>query len=162
MGKIIICGIDPGLVNTGWGVISSENNVLDFIAAGVITPSVKLTIEKRLLEIHLELSKVLSLYNPDDCAIENIFVNSNNVTSLKLGYAKASAIITIALAQKEFFEYAPNLVKKAVVGRGKADKTQVQYMVNFILPKAKAINEHIADALAVAICHASHRRSKSW
>lgn len=153
----IICGIDPGLVNTGWGIISSKQNNLSFIASGVITPNTKLPIEQRLKEIHLELEKIINLYNPIEIAMEDIFVNSNNLTSLKLGYARGVAILTIGLAQKSFFAYAPNLVKKAVVGKGKADKIQVQYMVNQILPKAKVTNEHAADALAVAICHANYR-----
>jgi crossover junction endodeoxyribonuclease RuvC len=89
--------------------------------------------------------------------MEDIFVNKNNATSLKLGYARAVSILTIGLAQKKFFEYAPNLVKKAIVGKGKADKTQVQYMVNRLLPKIDITNEHIADALAVCICHAHYR-----
>jgi crossover junction endodeoxyribonuclease RuvC len=153
----IIIGIDPGLLNTGWGVISSRQNNLGFIAYGVITPSNKLPIEQRLSEIYLKLSQVIELYNPTECAMEDMFVNKNNLTSLKLGYARAAAILTIGLAQKSFFEYAPNLVKKAVVGKGKADKSQVQYMVNQILPKAKVTNEHAADALAVSICHANHQ-----
>lgn len=153
----IICGIDPGLINTGWGIIASKNNQLNFIASGVITPSTKLPIEKRLVEIFLELEKLLNLYSPHEVAMENIFVNKNNLTSLKLGYARGVVTLAIGLAQKPFFEYAPNLVKKAIVGRGKADKNQVQYMVNQILPRAKVQNEHAADALAVAICHANHQ-----
>jgi len=156
--EYIICGVDPGLVNTGWGIISVKQNALSFIACGVITTDNKAPIEERLTKIHLKFNEVVSLYNPDQCAMEDIFVNNNNLTSLKLGYARAVAILTIGLAQKSFFEYAPNLVKKAVVGKGKADKLQVQYMVNQILPKAKVVNEHAADALAVAICHANYRR----
>ncbi len=153
--EIIYLGIDPGLVNTGWGIISKEQNKINFISAGVITVDPKLSMELRLSKIYTELNKIIQLYNPEECAIENIFVNSNNLSSLKLGYARAVAILTIGLAQKSFFEYAPNLVKKAVVGRGKGSKEQVQYMVNQILPKAKVTNEHAADALAVAICHAN-------
>ena len=156
--ETIICGVDPGLVNTGWGVIGVKQNSLVFIASGVITAQVKLPIEKRLSEIYSSFNQVIDLNKSDEYAMEDIFVNSNNLTSLKLGYAKAALMLTIGLAQKSFFEYAPNLVKKAVVGKGKADKIQVQYMVNQILPKAKVINEHAADALAVAICHANHRK----
>jgi crossover junction endodeoxyribonuclease RuvC len=155
--EYVFCGIDPGLVNTGWGIISLKQNNLSFMAAGAITPHVKLPIEQRLSEIYLALKQIIELYQPDECAMEDIFVNKNNLTSLKLGYARGVAIATIGLAQKRFFEYAPNLVKKAVVGKGKADKIQVQYMVNQILPKAKVSNEHAADALAVAICHANCR-----
>lgn len=153
----IICGIDPGLVNTGWGIILKRQNSLSFIDYGVITPNTKLPMEKRLKEIYEGLEKVIDLYKPIDVSMENIFVNSNNLTSLKLGYARGVAILAIGVAKKRFFEYAPNLVKKAVVGKGKADKTQIQYMVNQILPKAKVVNEHAADALAVAICHANYR-----
>lgn len=153
-------GIDPGLINTGWGVISKEHNKLSFISAGVITIDAKLSIEQRLSKIYHELNLIISLYTPDECAIENIFVNSNNLSSLKLGYARAVAILTIGLAQKSFFEYAPNCIKKAVIGKGKGSKEQVQYMVNQILPKAKVVNEHAADALAVAICHANYSNLK--
>lgn len=156
--ETIILGVDPGLINTGWGIISSKQNCLSFIASGVIVTNSKMPIDKRLAVIHLKLNEIISLYNPDECSMEDIFVNSNNASSLKLGYARAAAILTIGLAQKSFFEYAPNLVKKAIVGKGKADKLQIQYMVNQILPKAKVVNEHSADALAVAICHANYKR----
>ncbi len=158
MEESIILGIDPGLINTGWGVISSHHNKLSFIASGVIVTESKLSIEKRLKIIYLKLKDVMELYKPDQCAMEDIFVNKNNLTSLKLGYARAVSILTIGLAEKKFFEYSPNFVKKAVVGKGKADKIQVQFMVNQILPKAKVINEHEADALAVAICHANYKQ----
>ena len=158
MTETIICGIDPGLINTGWGIISAKYNNLSFIASGVIVTDTKLTMEERLKNIHLQLNQVFAMYNPDQCAIEDMFVNKNNLTSLKLGYARGVAILTIGLAQKSFFEYAPNLVKKALVGKGKADKLQIQYMVNQILPKAKVSNEHAADALAVAICHANFKK----
>lgn len=154
---LIIVGIDPGLLNTGWGVIEVNRNNISYINSGVIIPNNKLSIELRLKEIFIELDKVIKLYDPIECAMEDMFVNKNNLTSLKLGYARAVSILTIGLAQKKFFEYAPTLVKKAIVGKGGADKTQVQYMVNKILPKAKITNEHIADALAVSICHAHHR-----
>jgi crossover junction endodeoxyribonuclease RuvC len=158
MEESIILGIDPGLINTGWGIISAKQNALSFIASGAIVTNSKDSIDNRLKIIHLKLAEVIELYKPDQCAMEDIFVNVNNLSSLKLGYARGAAILTIALAQKSFFEYAPNLVKKAVVGKGKADKAQVQYMVNQILPKAKVTNEHAADALAVAICHANYKR----
>ena len=153
----IICGIDPGLINTGSGIIASNQNKLSFIASGVIVTNSKDLIEDRLKILHLSIKKVIELYNPGQCAMEDIFVNKNNSTSLKLGYARAVSILTIGLAEKSFFEYSPNFIKKAVVGKGKADKTQVQYMVNQILPKAKVVNEHEADALAAAICHANYK-----
>ena len=155
--KQVYLGIDPGLVNTGWGVIEVERNALSFVAAGVVTTDSKLPIEQRLSRIYQSIHEIIVLYNPDECAMEDIFVNSNKLSSLKLGYARGAAILTIGLAKKSFFEYAPNLVKKSVVGRGKADKLQVQYMVNQILPKAKVTNEHAADALAVSICHANYK-----
>ncbi len=154
----IILGVDPGLLNTGWGIIASKAHALRFIASGNITTISKEPIGMRLKKIHLELAKIIALYNPDQCAMEDIFVNKNNASSLKLGYARAAAILTIGLAEKKFFEYSPNLVKKAVVGRGKADKTQVEYMVSKIFPKANVLNDHVADALAVAICHAHYKK----
>lgn len=156
--KKIYLGIDPGLINTGWGIIEVENNNLSFVAADVIVVNAKLPIEARLSQIYLQINQIITQFCPDECAMENIFVNSNNLSSLKLGYARAAAILAIGVAQKAFFEYAPNAVKKAVVGRGKADKIQIQYMINQILPKAKITNEHVADALAVAVCHANHLR----
>ena len=150
-------GIDPGLINTGWGIITTTQNNLSFVASGVIIVDTKLSIEQRLAKIHQGVNEVIALYNPHECAMEDIFVNSNNLSSLKLGYARAAAILSIGLSAKSFFEYAPTAVKKTVVGKGRADKQQVQYMVNQILPKAKVTNEHAADALAVAICHANHK-----
>lgn len=157
LNNLIIMGIDPGLLHTGWGIIKSHENKISYIASGIISPNNKNSIEVRLREIFVELEKVIDLYKPEECAMEDIFVNKNNATSLKLGYARAVSILTIGLAQKKFFEYAPNLVKKAIVGKGKADKTQVQYMVNRLLPRINITNEHIADALAVCICHAHYR-----
>lgn len=153
----VILGIDPGLVNTGWGLIESHQNSIVFIASGVIVTNNKDNIQDRLCFIHKNLSNVLIEYNPDECSIEDIFVNINNLTSLKLGYARGAAILTIGLAQKKIFEYSPNFVKKAIVGKGKADKMQMKYMVNQLLPKSQVENEHQIDALALAICHTNHQ-----
>lgn len=152
----VYLGVDPGLINTGWGVISYLNNKIELIGAGNISVPTNLGIEERLAKIHKELKEIILRYNPDECAIEDMFVNSNNQSSLKLGYARGVAIMTIGLANKKFFEYSPNLVKKTIVGKGKATKEQVQFMINHIVPKAKVTNEHTADAIAVAICHAHH------
>lgn len=152
----IYLGIDPGLINTGWGIISYHNSKINLIDCGNISVSTNLSIELRLAKIFQELKKIIESFNPDECAVEDIFVNKNNKSSLKLGYARAVALLTIGLANKKIFEYSPNLVKKAIVGKGKASKEQVQYMINHIIPKAKITNEHIADAIAVAICHAHH------
>ncbi len=158
--EIIICGIDPGLINTGWGIVSLNRNIVNYVSSGVIVTKSNMEIDKRLKIIHDEMSKVITLYQPLHCAMEDIFVNSNNLSSLKLGYARAAVILTTALHNKNFFEYSPNFVKKAVVGQGKANKEQVLYMINKILPKAKVTNEHAADALAVAICHANYKDFK--
>lgn len=150
-----IIGIDPGLKHTGWGVIEKNNNNLSFVACGRVTTDAKQHISHRLLIIQTELSSVLASFKPDRCAMEETFVNKNPLSSLKLSHARGVAMVTCAADMIPVAEYAPNLVKKTVVGVGRADKNQVMTMVKIILPKAKITSEDAADALAVAICHAN-------
>ena len=153
---MLILGIDPALINTGWGVISYKDNNLKYIASGTIKISAKNTLDKRLKNINSELQKILDIYKPDICAIEETFVNKNPVSSLKLGHARGAIILTVAMFGIEITEYPANKIKKTVTGAGKADKEQVQAMIKVLLPTADCKTHDEADALAVAICHSSY------
>jgi crossover junction endodeoxyribonuclease RuvC len=151
-----IIGIDPGLNNTGWGIIEQNQNALSYIASGVIKPDAKAPLSERLCMIDQELDKIITLYKPESSAIEETFINKSGSSSLKLGMARGVAFIAPARAGLEVAEYGANKVKKSVVGAGHADKKQVQMMVKILLPKADFKSEDAADALAIAICHAHH------
>lgn len=151
----IILGIDPGLVNTGWGVVLKEGSSLRFIACGTIETNSKQETAERLKKINKELKEVFETYTIDEVAIEETFVNKNNLTSLKLGQARGAIILTVSLADMPLFEYSSTNVKKSVVGVGRADKNQVEMMVKVLMPKAQIKTEHEADALAIAIAHAN-------
>lgn len=153
---MIILGIDPALRNTGWGVINYSQNKLSFIACGTLSIKSTLPLEERLLHIHQQLNAVINCYKPDHVAIEETFVNKNAKSSLLLGHARGVILLTVSLASIPVFEYAARLVKKSVVGVGKADKEQVQQMVGYLLPGATINDYDAADALAIAICHSSH------
>ena len=150
----IILGIDPGLNNTGWGVISKTGNALSFIAGGVIVTKPKTPDAERLAHIHTELSAIIQQYSPAAVAVEEVFVNNNARSSLKLGQARGIALLAGALAGCTVAEYAALKIKQAVVGYGRADKTQVAHMVKILLPTSKVTKADTADALAVAITHA--------
>lgn len=151
-----ILGIDPGLQHTGWGVIRSDNQRLQFVDGGCISPNTSLTMPERLLALHEALAQVIQAHKPDVCAIEETFVNKNPLSSLKLGHARGTLMLTVSQANIPVYEYAPTLIKKAVVGKGRADKEQVQAMVEVLLPGAKCERADTADALAVAICYSHH------
>lgn len=154
-----ILGIDPGLNVTGWGVIEKQGNRLSFIAAGQVKTDAKAPLAERLKALHLGLEQTLSLYKPQEAAIEETFLNTNALSSLKLGHARGAAMLSVAMHGVPLAEYAARLVKKSVVGVGKAEKEQVEAMVKMILPGAKATSADAYDALAVAICHANHIRA---
>ena len=154
---IRIIGIDPGLRRTGWGVIDSAGSRLSFVAAGTIRPDDKLPLAERLCAIHDELSRVLDAYRPHQAAVEATFVNRDAAATLKLGQARGVAMLVPARAGISVAEYAPNAVKKTVVGTGHGAKEQIRMMVAMLLPRASFDGEDSADALAVAICHAHHR-----
>jgi crossover junction endodeoxyribonuclease RuvC len=151
-----IIGIDPGLNNTGWGIIEKRDSVLSYIASGVIKPHAKASMTERLNVIDSELAKVITLYNPNTSAIEETFINKSGSSSLKLGMARGVAFLAPARAGLEVAEYSANKIKKSVVGAGHADKKQIQMMVKILLPKADFKTADAADALAIAICHAHH------
>ena len=149
-----LLGLDPGLRRTGWGVIEVEGNDLIHIANGVVSSDSKKTISERLVQLHSGILNLVRQFQPEEVAAEETFVNKNPESTLKLGLARGAVLLAPALLGIPVSEYAPNRVKKAVVGAGHASKNQVQVMVGNILPKILITNEDAADALAVAICHA--------
>jgi crossover junction endodeoxyribonuclease RuvC len=154
-----ILGIDPGLRRTGWGVIETEGNRLIFIGCGSVEPADGLPLASRLLAIHQGLARVLADFAPVEAAVEQTFVNKDGAATLKLGQARGVAMLAPAMAGIAVAEYAPNQVKKTVVGAGHADKNQILMMLKILLPKADPQSADAADALAVAITHAHHRQS---
>lgn len=156
-----LLGIDPGLRHTGWGVIDVVGNRLIHVADGAVHSDAGCSLAERLVQLHDALSAVLDDHRPDEAAVEETFVNANAASTLKLGQARAVALLVPALAGLAVAEYANNMVKKAVVGQGRADKAQVQAMIRLLLPGCTISTPDAADALAVAICHAHHRASWS-
>jgi crossover junction endodeoxyribonuclease RuvC len=154
-----ILGIDPGLRRTGWGVIEIDGNRLTFIACGSVEPPESLPLASRLLAIHQGLIAVLGDFQPLEAAVEQTFVNKDGVATLKLGQARGVAMLAPAISGISVAEYAPNQVKKTVVGAGHADKAQILMMLKILLPKADPKTPDAADALAVAVTHAHHRQS---
>jgi len=150
-----ILGLDPSLQNTGWGLVETSGNRLSFVACGSISPSGKGLVQK-LADLHNGLSEVLEKHKPEEVAVEETFVNKNAMSSLKLGHARGALMLTICLAGIIPEEYAATLVKKSIVGAGRAEKEQVMVMVKHLLPGADIKNYDEADALAVAICHFHH------
>jgi len=156
---IRILGIDPGLRRTGWGVISCEGNRLVFVACGSVETRERETLAARLVAIHDGLAQVVERFAPDEAAVEQTFVNRDGASTLKLGQARGIAMLIPARAGLSVAEYAPNLVKKTVVGAGHAEKTQIRMMIGVLLPKADPRSDDAADALAIAVTHAHHRQS---
>ncbi len=158
---IRILGVDPGLSATGWGVIEASGTRLSFRACGSIVSGPDMALSRRLALIHQELADLIAEHAPDEGAVEETFVNRDPRSALKLGQARGVALAALALAGLHVAEYAANLVKKTVVGVGHAEKPQVAMMVRMLLPTSQARTADAADALAVAICHAQHRRAWS-
>jgi crossover junction endodeoxyribonuclease RuvC len=152
-------GIDPGLRRTGWGVIACEGNRLVFVACGSVETHERAALSARLVAIHDGLARVVEDFAPDEAAVEQTFVNRDGASTLKLGQARGIAMLIPARAGLAVAEYAPNLVKKTIVGAGHAEKTQIRMMIGVLLPKADPRSEDAADALAVAVTHAHHRQS---
>ena len=160
MAKTIrIIGIDPGLRRTGWGIIASEGTRLSHIANGTLKTEASASLSERLLQIHTQLSAVLAEWTPDEAAVEETFVNKDARATLKLGQARGIALLVPASAGLLVAEYAPNMVKKSVVGAGHAHKDQISAMINILLPRCSPDSADAADALAVAITHAHHRQA---
>jgi len=153
-GTIRILGLDPGLSAMGWGVIAVSGSRLSHIAHGVIATKASLGLGLRLMELHRVLGGVIADHGPAAIAVEQAFVAKDPQAALKLGHARAVALLAAAEAGLEIAEYAPNQIKKCVVGAGHAGKEQVQFMVKRLLPACGVAKADAADALAVAIAHA--------
>ncbi len=147
-----ILGIDPGLRSMGWGVIDTQGSRLQYVASGKLNPK-QTNLAARLSELFTGLQTVLATYGPDAAAVENTFVSVNGASTLKLGQARGIALLAPSLAGITVGEYAPNVIKKTVVGVGHADKGQVAHMVRMQLPGCDATSHDAIDALGIAICH---------
>lgn len=156
---IRILGIDPGLRRTGWGVIDIDGNRLIYVGCGSVESRETAPLAERLLAIHEGLARVLGDFRPLEAAVEQTFVNKDGASTLKLGQARGVAMLAPAMFGIAVAEYAPNQVKKTVVGAGHADKNQIRVMLGVLLPKADPKTPDAADALAIAITHAHHRQS---
>jgi crossover junction endodeoxyribonuclease RuvC len=156
-GAIRIIGIDPGLRRTGWGVVDVLGSRLSFVAAGTIRPREDAPLAQRLCSIHDALFDIMGSFSPHEAAVEATFVNRDAAATLKLGQARGIAMLVPARAGLQVAEYAPNVVKKSIVGAGHAEKAQSRMMVSVLLPRAEFDGDDSADALAIAICHAHHR-----
>jgi crossover junction endodeoxyribonuclease RuvC len=149
-----VLGLDPGLRHTGWGIIDVAGNHLTHVADGVAHAATAQPLAARLVALFRQITAVVERYHPDEAAVEETFVNRNPASALKLGVARGVVLLAPAEHGLPVAEYSANLVKKAVVGAGHADKAQVQMMVRQILPGCAITEPDAADALAVAICHA--------
>ncbi|HLF21203.1 MAG TPA: crossover junction endodeoxyribonuclease RuvC [Aestuariivirga sp.] len=152
-----IIGIDPGLRNTGWGIVEAVGAGLSYVADGSVHSDADAPLAERLLQIHGRLLEILKSFAPDEAAIEETFVNKDARATLKLGQARGVVMLAPATLGIPVSEYAPNVIKKSVVGAGHAEKDQVKHMVRLLLPKADLNTPDSTDALAIAICHAHHR-----
>jgi len=151
-----VLGLDPGLGTTGWGLIQADGNRLSHVANGQLRTNSGAPLPERLADLCRQLESLIAEHAPEAAAVEEVFVNKNPQSTLKLSHARGVALMCAARAGIAVGEYAPTLVKKAVVGTGGAEKTQVHAMVSRLLPGAKIAGPDAADALAVAITHAHH------
>jgi crossover junction endodeoxyribonuclease RuvC len=156
---MIIIGLDPGLACTGWGVIAAEGNRLSHVANGQVRTDAKAALPARLVALEAALGAVIAAHAPEAAACEEVFLNDNPQSTLKLGQARGVILLALAKSGLSVGEYAPRLVKKALVGTGAAEKAQVHAMVQRLLPAARIAGADAADALAVAITHAHHLAS---
>jgi crossover junction endodeoxyribonuclease RuvC len=160
-GAIRILGVDPGLRNTGWGVIEVLGTRLAYVSCGSIRTDAAGSLAERLALIHRALVRLVEDQRPGEAAVEETFVNRDPQSTLKLGQARGVALAALAMQGLPVAEYAANLIKKTVVGVGHAEKAQVAMMVKTLLPSSQAPSPDAADALAVAICHAQHRAARA-
>jgi crossover junction endodeoxyribonuclease RuvC len=156
---IRILGLDPGLRNTGWGIIDAQGSRLSYVACGTVHSDGALSLADRLRQLHDGIASIVHAHMPNEAAVEETFVNRDPQSTLKLGQARGIALLVPAQAGLVIGEYAPNAVKKAVVGVGHAAKAQVDHMVRLQLPGVVIAGPDAADALAIAICHAHHLQS---
>lgn len=155
-GAVRLIGIDPGLRRMGYGLIDRLGNKLSHVGHGTLTSDAGDDLAIRLRDLYLALTQVIEAYRPDEAAVEQTFVNKDPVATLKLGQARAVSLLVPAIHHIPVAEYAPNHVKKAIVGVGHAEKQQIHHMVGVLLPGLKVDGNDAADALALAICHAHH------
>lgn len=153
---IRVIGIDPGLRNMGWGIIDVAGSKISHVANGICHSATGVELAERLLTLHAQLTRVFATYRPQTAAVEHTFVNKDGVATLKLGQARGIALLVPAQMGLSVGEYAPNNVKKTVVGVGHADKGQIAHMVRMQLPGVELEGPDAADALAIAITHAHH------
>ena len=152
-----ILGIDPGLRQTGWGMIIADGPRISHVAHGVISPDPSLALAVRLAEIYRGVSALVIAHQPDIAGVEETLVNAGAQSALKLGQARGAAMTALAVSLVEVAEFSPRRIKQSVVGTGKADKDQIAFMVKRLLPRAGEMKADAADALACAICTAHHR-----
>ncbi|MDR3325801.1 MAG: crossover junction endodeoxyribonuclease RuvC [Rhodospirillaceae bacterium] len=151
-----ILGLDPGLRTTGWGVIDMTDNQLHWVADGIVCSDANFSLAERLAQLHRGIISIISKYYPNVVAIEEIFINKNPVSTLKLGQARGAALLAASLSNLLVTEYSPRLIKQSLVGIGSASKIQVGLMIRQLLPNCQTKQTDATDALAVAICHAHH------
>lgn len=153
-----ILGLDPSLVACGWGVIDMTGNKMEHVAHGVIKPPTKEPLASRLTYLFNDITDIITTHEPIEAGVEEAFMKDNAMSALKLGQARAACILAATTQGLGVGEYAARLVKKSVVGTGKADKAQVAHMMNILLPGADVKAGDAADALAIAVTHANHKR----
>ena len=151
--RVVVFGIDPGTIATGYGVVAVEDGVMQALGWGRVATSSGSPLPERLARIHAEVRRQIEAYAPDEVAVENVFQAKNVKSALKLGHARGVVLLTLARRGLTVASYAPALVKRAVVGRGRAPKKQVCQVVKAILRMDEIPGEDEADALAIAICH---------
>lgn len=156
-----IIGLDPGLRNTGWGVIDMDGNRITYVDSGTARPPTDWSMADRLKSLHDLLMMVLERYDPNEAAVEETFLNKNPGTTLKLGHARGVVLVAPALYGLPVAEYSAKSVKQSVVGTGAANKDQIGMMVRTLLPGCNPSSEDAADALAVAICHGHHAGTRA-
>lgn len=156
-----VIGFDPGLRNTGWGIVDWQDGRLAHVANGTCKTLSGDSLAVRLAALHRQIEEVIADHAPEEAAVEHTFVNKDAAGTLKLGQARAISLLVPAQHGLPVAEYAPNAVKKAVVGVGHADKRQIQHMLAYLLPGVQPAGPDAADALAVAICHAWTARAQS-
>ena len=156
-----ILGIDPGLLHTGWAIIESAGNMRKYIASGVILPNAKSPLPIRLAKIFNEVINICKEYKPDECAMEITFVNKNPTSTLLLGHGRAAAMVAVGTMEIPVFEMEPTVIKKAVTGTGRADKTQITSMLKILMPTANPKTADESDAIAIALAHSNIRNYKS-
>ena len=155
---IIILGLDPGSRVTGYGFVRERSGVLELLAAGVVRTGSETDFCRRLGIIYSRVTELIGQYGPIEAAVENVFVSKNPGTALKLGQARGAALAACAVAGLPVLAYAPTLIKQSLVGTGRAEKSQVAFMVGRVLACRETFAVDATDALAAAVCHLNQRR----